>query len=126
MIVSLATWNLYRYVKSRKDPFSVVFRFFFQRNYVPMTDDDVIKTRPQYDIISCLSVTKWIHLNWGDEGLKRMFRKIYLNLRPGGRLLLEPQPWASYGKRKKLTVRGRGEEERGMVIVIRTLLVSFI
>ena len=76
-----------------------------QVNYVPMSDDEVLSVSPSYDVIMCLSLTKWVHLNWGDDGLKRMFRKIYRHLRPGGILILEPQPWSSYSKRKKLTVR---------------------
>ncbi|XP_037085838.1 probable RNA methyltransferase CG1239 [Pollicipes pollicipes] len=37
--------------------------------------------------------------------MRRFFRRAFLSLRPGGRLLLEPQPWASYVKKKKLTPR---------------------
>lgn len=74
-----------------------------QGNYVPNRDELVEAQTPEYDVVLCLSLTKWVHLNWGDEGLKRMFRRIYRHLRPGGILVLEPQPWSSYGKRKTLT-----------------------
>ncbi|KAL5729105.1 hypothetical protein ACHQM5_002102 [Ranunculus cassubicifolius] len=52
----------------------------------------------KYDTILCLSVTKWIHLNWGDDGLITLFTNIWKQLRPGGILVLEPQPWKSYQK----------------------------
>ncbi|KAI3968213.1 hypothetical protein MKX01_018516 [Papaver californicum] len=49
-----------------------------------------------YDAVTCFSVTKWIHLNWGDEGLITLFQNIWRLRRPGGILVLEPQPWKSY------------------------------
>ena len=63
-----------------------------------------MKIEPKYDFIMCLSVTKWIQLNWGDAGVKNLFKRIFLSLHPGGKLLLEPQPWKSYKKKKNLTV----------------------
>ncbi|XP_065781025.1 7SK snRNA methylphosphate capping enzyme isoform X3 [Muntiacus reevesi] len=78
---------------------------FVTGNYVLDRDELVEAQKPEYDVVLCLSLTKWVHLNWGDEGLKRMFRRIYRHLRPGGILVLEPQPWSSYGRRKTLTER---------------------
>lgn len=75
-----------------------------QKNYVPTSEAEVASTHPQYDIILALSITKWVHLNWGDVGLRRMFQKMFRHLRPGGKLILEPQPFSSYARKKKLTV----------------------
>ncbi|KAJ1452668.1 Bicoid-interacting protein 3-domain-containing protein [Pelagophyceae sp. CCMP2097] len=54
-----------------------------------------------YDTVCAFSVTKWIHLNHGDEGLTRFFRRTFDDLKPGGRFIFEPQPLKSYKKRKK-------------------------
>ena len=48
------------------------------------------------------SVTKWIHLNGGDNGLIRFFTRVYTALRPGGAFVLEPQEWETYSKAKRL------------------------
>lgn len=76
---------------------------FMQGNYVLERDEQLEMVREEYDAILALSLTKWMHLNTGDAGLKRAFHRMYRQLHPGGRLILEPQPWASYRKRKKLT-----------------------
>ncbi|PIA64822.1 hypothetical protein AQUCO_00100350v1 [Aquilegia coerulea] len=76
----------------RNNPFDrVTFR---KENIV----EKVCRDTEKYDTILCLSVTKWIHLNWGDDGLVTLFANIWQLLRPGGILIVEPQPWKSYKK----------------------------
>ena len=65
--------------------------------------EDDVPAVPLYKAVLCLSITKWVHLNWGDEGLMTMFRKCFALLEPGGRLILEPQPWSSYKKKFGVT-----------------------
>lgn len=82
-------------------PNNVLFRTF---DYAVTDESQMVQDKQQYDLILCLSVTKWIHLNFGDSALKMTFRRMFGQLRPGGKLILEAQNWASYKKRKKLTV----------------------
>lgn len=82
---------------------NVITGFVFQSNYVPYDDAQLVNEEPKYDVILYLSVSKWIHLNWGDDGLKRTFKKIFIQLRSGGVFVLEAQPFESY-KKKKLSV----------------------
>ena len=68
-------------------------------------DVDLANIVAEYDTVIAFSVTKWVHLNFGDPGLKRFFKRVYQSLLPGGNFLLEPQPWSSYRLKRRMTVR---------------------
>ena len=72
---------------------------------MPETDADLVNVIAEYDTIIAFSVTKWVHLNFADQGLKRFFQRLYRTLHPGGKLVLEPQPWPSYRIKRRMTVR---------------------
>lgn len=48
------------------------------------------------------SISKWIHLNDGDEGVLRFFRRVHAVLSTGGVFVLEPQEWDTYAKAKRM------------------------
>ncbi|GFV98863.1 probable RNA methyltransferase bin3 [Trichonephila clavipes] len=73
-------------------------------NYVPASEDYLETQKPEFDTILCLRVTKWIHLNFGDEGLKMAFKRMFAQLRIGGHLILEFQPWFTYSTSKRITM----------------------
>jgi 7SK snRNA methylphosphate capping enzyme len=58
---------------------------FRTQNYVSDTKD--IKER--FDTIICLSVSKWVHFNYGDLGMKTLFLKAYEQLEEGGIFIFE-------------------------------------
>ncbi|XP_054716116.1 LOW QUALITY PROTEIN: 7SK snRNA methylphosphate capping enzyme-like [Uloborus diversus] len=80
-------------------PFNVQF---LQCNFVLPEDEMVDWVGEHFDTVLCLSLTKWVHLNWGDAGIRRLFRRCHNHLRPGGHLLLEAQDFRSYAKRKRI------------------------
>lgn len=94
-----------------KDPDLLDRVQFRTENFIQKFPSELYAT---YDTVLCLSVTKWVHLNWGDEGLIRLFAKIWQVMRPGGILLLEPQPWKSY-ERKRLVSQVAVENFRDIV-----------
>ena len=58
-----------------------------------------------YDTLLCLSTVKWIHLGYGDDGVKQVFAKVSRALKPGGVFVLEYQKKQSYknaSKKKEL------------------------
>ncbi|XP_014662942.1 PREDICTED: 7SK snRNA methylphosphate capping enzyme-like [Priapulus caudatus] len=85
-------------------PNNVTFR---EENYVLSCNLLLETQRPEVDTVIMLSITKWIHLNWGDDGLKRTFKRIYAQLRPGGHLIMEAQGWPSYAKSKNTSDKTR-------------------
>ena len=85
------------------DPETAPFEFphncsFRREDYVEESEYDCV-----YDTILCLSVMKWVHFNCGDDGVKRLFHKVFQSLAPGGCFVLEFQEWSSYKKKKSLT-----------------------
>ncbi|KAH9894442.1 Bin3-domain-containing protein [Cubamyces lactineus] len=77
-------------------PHNVAFRTADWVNHVIPDDAE------GYDIVLVFSISKWIHLNGGDEGLLRFFRRVYQVLGPRGTFVLEPQEWDTYGKAKRM------------------------
>jgi hypothetical protein len=55
-----------------------------------------------FEVISCFSVIKWIHLYGGDIGLMHFFESCKSLLTTGGLLLFEYQEWESYLKKQNL------------------------
>ncbi|KAF8999124.1 Bicoid-interacting protein 3-domain-containing protein [Cyathus striatus] len=65
---------------------------------------DIPEDKDGYDVVlAFVSITKWIHLHTLDAGLLSFFRRIFSVLRQGGVLVLEPQPWESYAKARRMS-----------------------
>lgn len=47
----------------------------------------------QFDLVTCFSVTMWIHLNKGDDGLWKFLERVS---DMANHLIIEPQPWKCY------------------------------
>ncbi|TYZ64895.1 hypothetical protein PybrP1_001118 [[Pythium] brassicae (nom. inval.)] len=60
----------------------------------------------QFDLVTCFSVTMWIHLNKGDDGLWKFLERVS-DL--ASHLLIEPQPWKCYRNAQKRLSRMRVE-----------------
>eukprot|EP01116_Phalansterium_solitarium_P017717 TRINITY_DN4437_c0_g2_i2.p1 TRINITY_DN4437_c0_g2~~TRINITY_DN4437_c0_g2_i2.p1 ORF type:complete len:234 (+),score=71.82 TRINITY_DN4437_c0_g2_i2:87-788(+) len=49
--------------------------------------------KDRFDLVTCFSITMWIHLNYGDDGLFKFLRRVASLAR---NLIIEPQPWSCY------------------------------
>lgn len=56
-----------------------------------------------YNLIFAMSITKWIHINNYDTGLRRFFARVVSCLAPNGIFILEPQSYKSYKQTQKVT-----------------------
>ncbi|KAI0346784.1 Bin3-domain-containing protein [Trametopsis cervina] len=77
-------------------PHNVVF---FCADWV---NTEIIEDNEGYDVVIAFSVSKWIHLNGGDDGLMQFFRRVHSVLKPGGTFVFEPQEWDGYAKARRM------------------------
>lgn len=73
-------------------PFNVTFRC----ENVALPESKCSKEVEKYDVIVCLSVTKWVHIAHGDDGIEQLFAVARDSLKVGGCFILEPQMARSY------------------------------
>lgn len=66
-------------------------------------NEESLHNDDKFDTILCLSLLKYIHLNFSDKGLLRSFSQMNNLLRLGGHLILEFQGWKSYNKKKSFS-----------------------
>ncbi|ORX63187.1 Bin3-domain-containing protein [Hesseltinella vesiculosa] len=91
---------MFGYLPSRTPPGYKTGQFPY--NVAFTACDWMESTQEKVDTILALSITKWIHLHHGDDGLKKFFQKVYDALTPGGVFVLEPQAYSGYAKRAKV------------------------
>ncbi|KAG5642609.1 hypothetical protein DXG03_002507 [Asterophora parasitica] len=87
-------------------PSDIRGRHSFPHNILFRTADWTSTSIPEdaerYNVIVAFSISKWIHLNGGDDALKAFFQRVYSVLEPGGKFVFEPQAWGTYGKAKRM------------------------
>lgn len=55
----------------------------------------------KFNVILCLSTLKYVHLTFGDNGVKCLFLRAFASLEDEGLFIIDPQPWKSYKKAKR-------------------------
>ncbi|KAL7676092.1 hypothetical protein ACOME3_002348 [Neoechinorhynchus agilis] len=101
-LISMARKNLLKQSESIDSGLKNIY--FRREDFMASINEEV---SPQYECILGLSITKWIQLNWGDDGIMNFFRKVSNLLKEGGWFVLEAQSWSSYKRRRSLNQRTR-------------------
>lgn len=85
-----------------KDPIvSFPHNVLFRSEDFAAVDATTANGSETFDVILCLSVTKWVHIQHGDAGIRRLFQAAHRILTPGGCFILEAQPKKSYKLARK-------------------------
>jgi hypothetical protein len=71
---------------------------FLSRSQIINKSAPTTTRRRKFHLISLFSVTMWIHLNHGDQGLANVLSAI---AKQSYNILIEPQPWSAYTRAKK-------------------------
>ncbi|GAA5902491.1 hypothetical protein JCM8208_006902 [Rhodotorula glutinis] len=67
----------------------------------PAADAPAAVDAGRFDVVTLFSITKWLHLHHGDEGMLRLFSSLYQFLPVGGVVIIEPQEWDNYKRAVK-------------------------
>ncbi|XP_071791785.1 pre-miRNA 5'-monophosphate methyltransferase-like isoform X1 [Asterias amurensis] len=78
----------------------------------------------RFDLVCCFSITMWIHLQNGDEGLQKFLREVSAI---SNFLLIEPQPWKCYTSAvRRVSKLGVENSWRFKELLIRNTVVDEI
>ncbi|XP_027700199.1 pre-miRNA 5'-monophosphate methyltransferase isoform X1 [Vombatus ursinus] len=110
--------------RAEKDcPFPATMSFVTLDIMDPQTREPLLSSflnqfgRSAFDIVFCMSITMWIHLNHGDNGLLAFLARLASLCRY---LLVEPQPWKCYrAAARRLRKLGRHNFDHFRSLAIR-------
>ncbi len=91
--------NNFKNEENKNCPQNLEFR---QENFINDFKSSEIKNE-KYDVVFCLNTSKWIHINFGDNGIKLLFLNVYNQLKENGIFIFQFQNWKSYKKKKNLS-----------------------
>lgn len=102
-----------KYMDSEKDPYKEFHTVNFMDVDAAKAFMDAYTARLQallgnipftgFSLVCLFSITMWIHLNYGDDGVNDFLLRSAALLSPLGSLVVEPQPWKCYKAADKRT-----------------------